>query len=132
MIYILKTAINGTHFEVPDTITTLAGGLINIHQQIQTIFIPTSVKELDVNFFTDNNNIVNIEIDSNNPNYLSENGKIYSKDKTILYLYYLNETTVDLSTEDIKTIESFSFRLCTNLESIILPEVLEKINKYLG
>ena len=130
MIYILKTAIKGTTFEVPNTVTKLTAGLIEIYQEIESIIIPASVTNIDMTFFTRNYNINNIEIDSNNPNYVSENGKIYSKDKTMLYLYYIKEQSVDISSENIKTIKTNAFDLCKNLETIILPETLEIIENH--
>ena len=61
---------------------------------------------------------------------MSENGRIYSKDKTILYLYYLNKETIDIRTETIKTIEHKAFEMCSNLKTINLPETLENIKMF--
>ena len=124
IIYITKTAITGNTFIIPSTIEKLGSHLIDQHTQIQKVIIPESVTSIDAYFLT--KYITEVEIAENNPNYVSADGKIYNKDKTILYLHYLNTENVTLE-EGIKQIGIYAFRLCTNLKQITLPESLEYI-----
>lgn len=129
MIYILPTAIanNQTTFTVPNTVTKLTANLINSYTQIQKVVIPASVTNITMSFFT--KNITEVEIDSNNLNYVSADGKIYNKDKTILYLHYLNKADVVIE-EGITTITGGAFGLCSDLENITLPNSLTRLDAH--
>lgn len=129
MIYILPTAIanNQTTFTVPNTVTKLTGNLINSYTQIQKVVIPASVTNITMSFFT--KNITEVEIDSNNLNYVSADGKIYNKDKTILNLHYLNKADVVIE-EGITTITGGAFGLCSDLENITLPNSLTRLDAH--
>lgn len=129
MIYILPTAIasNQTTFTVPSTVKELPARLISEFTQIRKIVIPASVTNINIQFFT--NNITEVEIASNNPNYVSSDGKIYNKNKTTLYLHYLNKPDVVLE-EGITTIAGQAFSSCSDLETIILPDSLTRLDAH--
>lgn len=129
MIYILPTAIatNQTTFTVPSTVKELPAGLINEFKHLRKVIIPASVTNINMAFFT--KNIIEIEIASNNPKYVSSDGKIYNKNKTRLYLHYLNKPDVVLE-EGITTIAGQAFSLCSDLETIILPDSLTGLDAH--
>lgn len=127
MIFISKSAISGSTFTVPDTVEKLTSGLINNYTQIQKVVIPVNITNIDFNFFQ--KNITEINIDVDNPNYISQDGKIYNKDKTILYLHYLDTENVTLE-EGIEKIETHAFRLCKKLKKLTLPDSLKGIESH--
>lgn len=129
IIYILPISIasNQTTFTVPNTVTKLTNSLINSYTQIQKVVIPASTTNISMGFFT--TNIKEVEIDSNNPNYVSSDGKIYNKDRTMLYLHYLNKSNVVLE-EGITTITGGAFGLCSDLENITLPNSLTRLDAH--
>lgn len=125
MLYISSSAITGDTFIVPDTVTTLAGNLLNSYTKVKVLEIPASVTSFSYEFFT--SNLIDIKIDENNPKYKVYNGGIYSKDETVLYYYFKNEATATFSDKLISLEHSSLSRGATNVENMILPESLEKI-----
>lgn len=64
-------------------------------------------------------------VDPANQNYSSENGILYSKDKTILYHYPPNNIKLELSS-NVKKIECYAFKK-TTIENLVIPDGVEEI-----
>lgn len=125
MIWVSKTAIEGTTFTVPNTVTTLEGGVINNYTNINKVVIPSATVNIDFEFFS--SNITEVTIDGGNPKYSVYQGGIYDIDKTVLYRYVANDVAVTLP-ERVEHIERFAFRGKTKtLTNIILPASLKSI-----
>lgn len=94
-----------------------------------TISIPESVEEIGDHAFSPCSNLQSITVDENNQNYLSQDGVLFTKDKTELVTFppghYLCEYTVP---NGVKTINNAAF--CdTHLTNIALPNGLETIEQ---
>ena len=126
---ILESAITNNTLSIPDTVVSLKDGQLNSFSQITTVNIPSSVESIHGRFFG-NNNITNINIDSNNPNFeVDQDGKaIYTKasqgDIEIIR-YFGNENSVKIK-EETKTISPFCFYY-KSLSQIELPDSITRI-----
>ena len=132
MVYILASAISEgqTVFEIPYGIVKISTFEPADIKDINKMVIPKSVTS--INFSSINKNVREIEVNSENEYYCSENGSVYSKDKTALCFYSikidgsdnLKEITIP---EGITTIRKHAFRQCSNVEKIDLPHSLTTI-----
>jgi len=78
-----------------------------------------SVKQLET---------VSITVDENNKAYCSENGFVFSKDKTKLIVYPASDKSETYVIPDtVKSISEGAFARCENLKSVIIPESVEFI-----
>lgn len=99
---------------------------------LDTVFIPAGVEDIDYqpegHRGVGDQSIVEFVVDSDNPYYYSENGAVYSKDKTILYGYSRNKTDkVFVVPNGVKIIDEGAFYACDDLQEIVLNEDLESI-----
>lgn len=97
---------------------------------LETINISAGVNNI-VGRFTECTALKNINVSEDNNTYCSENGILFSKDKTSLMLYPAgkNEKTYDIP-ESVSTIESCAFQKCVYLESIIISDNVTNIGVY--
>ena len=125
MLIILQSAVSGSTFKVPDTVTALSDGQINQFTNITKVEIPASVDNMYPTFIT--KNITEVEIDSNNKTYETDGKAIYTKDENnrTLVRYYKNEDSVNIE-KRIKKIGLQAFN-SKSLSSIELPDTLETI-----
>ena len=94
--------------------------------QIKKITIPESVIDIDSAAFFDCY-VESFEVSSDNPNYSSENGVLYNKDKTSLIRYPIKRTyTNTILCDSLTTIESYAF--CGMIGGrVVLPESVNTI-----
>jgi hypothetical protein len=125
----------------------------NFRSYLKTVFISNSVTNIDRYAFIISNNLTAITVDAGNTAYISEEGVLYTKDKTTLVAYpagktgavtisnsvtnigqaafYGNTNLVSIIIPDgITTIEMEAFSLCTNLASITIPSSVTSIGGY--
>ena len=129
IIIILESAIKDNTLTVPNTVASLKSGQLDSFSQITTVNIPSSVESIHGRFFG-NNNITNINIDSNNPNFeVDQEGKaIYTKasqgDIKIIK-YFGNENSIKIK-DETKIITQFCF-YNKSLSQIELPDSITRI-----
>lgn len=153
-----------TSFSVPDGVNKISNYAFS-DSKLKSIYISKSVKTLEMetyntsySFYTFSNcdELESINVDADNENYCSENGIIYSKNKTFLIKYppakkdksfiapntvlYVNTNAFnncnnlinikffEPTTDSFFYIDSLAFSNCNNLESVILPNLITEIN----
>ena len=90
---------------------------------LSSLTIPSSVSE-----FNDSISFYDIIIPSDNPNFIYEDGILYSTDKTILYLYPAEKTSESFEVpEGVKKIWAEAFWMNYNVKRITIPESVEYI-----
>jgi hypothetical protein len=114
------------------------------------ITIPKGVIEIEAFAFYECTSLVEINVDSDNSEYISENGILYSKDKTFLHTYPAGKTERSFTVPDnviticfgafscsvlnnviignnVESIGGSAFRGCTNLTELNIPDSVTKI-----
>lgn len=95
---------------------------------LESILIPSSVTNIGEGAFSDCDFLERIDVDQDNEAYISEDGVLYNKDKTILMQYPSRKPGGIF--EIPNTVEIISDKACMNaeyLEKVIIPESLVEI-----
>lgn len=163
-----------TSVTMPDSLTSIGNGAFDYCSLLSSITIPDGVKEIDSYAFEDCeklstikipsgvtyigygafsrcDNLRSITVDQNNKNYLSLDGILFNKDKTVLMQYPVGAvkstytvpstvaeidnmafeestlTTVKLP-DGLKRIHHRAFNDCRNLRNITIPDTVTHIN----
>jgi hypothetical protein len=118
---------------------------------LTTVTIPSSVTIIGYLAFFGGYNLISFDVDLNNPNYSSDSGILFNKNKSTIIQYpyakigssytipntvttigdraffrCLNLTTMDIP-NGVVTIESTAFYFCTNLTNVTLPNNITTI-----
>jgi len=115
--------------EIPNSVTKLYGNVFSGCSNLTKVNIPATLTRVGVGIFAGCVNLSNISVDSENADFLSENGILYSKDKKTLYAYptaagnYVIPSTVT-------TIHGSAFRGCSQLTNITIPSEVTSIGSY--
>lgn len=123
------TSLN--QINIPNTVTKLSERAFKDCTSLKGIYIPASVAEISIEAFYMCTNLENITVDSNNLQYCSVDGVLYTKDKSELVCYPLGRAAEQFSIPTtVKKIGAESFYGCENLKSIIIPISVETIGGY--
>ena len=144
-----------TTVTIPESITSIGDYAFMACSSLISIEIPKSVDMIGKDVFTKCSSLESIIVNSNNPNYSSDdNGILYNKDKTILICCPENvgngitEFTIPnlveeigenafeecrklikiIIKESVKKIGNSAFSECTKLESITIPDSVTSID----
>ena len=129
------TAYNGsaTNLEIPSTyddytISEIAA--CAIPNTVESIVLPKTIENVNANTFNYATSLKSITVAANNSYYCSENGILYSSDKTQLVRCPIGIENKNVVVEDgILELCDYAFYK-TNLASITLPSTLKTIGSY--
>ncbi len=97
---------------------------------LKTISLPASATEVQPGFVSYTTALTSIEVDPANTKYASENGVLFSKDKTVLIAYPANKSAGSYTIPSTVTnIEQYAFNT-TTLTSITIPSSVTTITGY--
>ena len=116
-----------TELNIPDTVTILGGGSLEVTPNLKVINIPSSITNINTTF--NSSTIKEINVDSENQNYASINGNLYDKKIETLIRYCSNENTVTLPST-VKRISSYAFLGQSNIKNINLPDSLLTLDNF--
>jgi hypothetical protein len=123
----------GASFTIPDSVTTISTYGFYCLVNLQTVNIGANVTSMDNAFNIDctPSSIAEIVIDPNNPNYSSQDGVFFNKNKTTLLIYPYGKNGTNYSVpSSVTTIRSSAFERNPFLESLTLPNGLTRIGTY--
>ena len=136
--------------DIPSSVIRIENNAFFLCNNLSSVWIPSNVSYLDVEAFIYCKNLNAINVSSDNPNYTSVNGVVFSKDKTKLCLFPSGRTgyysvpehvtcigenafytslisTVHIS-NSVREIEGWAFSYCKKLTGITIPNSISKIN----
>lgn len=119
--------------ELPEGLSEIGSGAFENCSEINSIRLPASVSIIGASSFKLMDSLESIDVDPDNPFYVSIDGNLYNKAKTklIRYCYGSNKTDFVLPSS-VKTIGDSAFNVFnsyTNLSSVTLNEGLSYIEK---
>ncbi|MBE6750417.1 MAG: leucine-rich repeat domain-containing protein [Ruminococcaceae bacterium] len=121
---------NLTSIEIPDSVTSIDASAFERCESLVNITIGGSVKSIDGRAFDFCNNLTSINVDSNNPNFLSEDGILFNKDKTNLIRCPAGKNATTYTIPDsVKNICNKAFYGCRSLKSITIPDSVTSIGE---
>lgn len=107
---------------IPDSVRSIGDLTFAECIALENIIIPSRVTVIGTALFQSCNSLTNIEVAADNPNYCSENGVLFNKDKTELHCY---PSAKDAKTYQIPNsvihIKVNAFYHCTELTNITIP-----------
>ena len=122
-----------TEANIPDSIngvavTSIAAEAFCGCPILSVIRIPAGVTHIEGDFCHSSNVLTAIEVAEKNPNYVSVDGALFTKDKKTLIRCpgVSGEYTVP---NGVTTIEAFAFSHCSALENLILPSSLTAVKE---
>ena len=138
--YALSELPNVKFFTLPSTLTTIGEGAFQSCSSLTSISIPASVTLIGKKIDDDNSlhnpfeycpNLTEIDVDVNNPNYVSVDGVLYDKHQTSLLAYPAGKDGASFVVPNtVATICEAAFTNCYNLESVTLQEGLDEIEGF--
>mgnify|MGYP002857011569 FL=1 len=114
---------------LPDHLQSLGDGAFATCGLSGSMFIPASVSEIGYGAFLETA-LEAIEVDPDNPNYVSVDGVLFTKDmKTLLQYPERRPGSIYEVPDGTEQFSSISFFSCTELESVFLPASLREIDE---
>ncbi len=121
--YAFLNCTNLLDFDIPKNITCIGEGAFSNCDRLTDIYIPESTMYIGNSAFSKSRLIKKITVSENNENYSSQDGVLFSKDKTILIQYPANMDNISYVVPDtVKTIGAYAFSDCIRLINILIPD----------
>ena len=99
-------------------------------RKMVSINIPKSVTNIGAEAFNNCSSLATINVENENAVYMSEDGVLFNKDKTILICYPGRKSGEYTIPDGVTTIEDNAFEYCYNLTSVIIPASVTTIGYY--
>ncbi|MCL2061833.1 MAG: leucine-rich repeat domain-containing protein [Firmicutes bacterium] len=110
-----------TSITIPNSVTSIWGYAFRNCTGLTSIIIPNSVTAIGSSAFLGCTGLTSILVDANNPNFSSENGVLFNKNKTTLIAYPAGITGAYVIPNSVTSIGQDAFYGCTGLTSITIP-----------
>jgi hypothetical protein len=107
---------------IPDNVTTIDDNAFWGCKSLTSIIISDSVTSIGDCAFWDCKSLTSINVAGNNPNYSSEAGVLFDKNKTTLILCPQGKTGYYTIPDSVTIIGKSAFEDCKSLTSIIIPD----------
>ncbi|AKT46804.1 hypothetical protein ADJ67_03350 [Eubacterium sulci ATCC 35585] len=117
-----------TTFDIPYDVQYIEQSAFESCDSLESVFIPDSVEGLGNNIFIGCENLIDINVDCSNQNYMDIDGVLYSKDGTHLIYYPQGKIEKNFDIPyDVQYIEHSAFESCDSLESVFIPDSVIKV-----
>jgi hypothetical protein len=121
----------GVSFVVPDSVTSIGIEAFYYSPNLEKITISRNVSSIDKSAFFACDNLSEIYVDNDNKYFITDNGILYSKDKTVLYKYPAKKKESSFLIKDsVINIWDSAFANSTNLESVTIPNSVKNIGEH--
>lgn len=118
-----------TSIILPNSLITIGEMAFNYCACLKQINIPSSVTSISNDAFLYCNSLIKITVDDNNTSYYSEDGVLYSKDKTKMIRYPAGkENDKFVIPSNVNVIEKFALLGCENLTTVTIPNSISNID----
>lgn len=133
--YIGRSAFDGCEnlesITLPEGLTEIGKNAFACCWSLKTIAIPDSVEKIGKGAFLKCNGVTAFTVGGNNPNFTSENGVLFNRDKTVLIQYPAAKAESSYTVPDgVTTISESAFQNSTALMDITIPAFVISIERY--
>ena len=119
---------NLTSITIPGSVTSIGKYAFSGCESLISVTIPKSVTKISYNVFNGCTSLTAINVATENQNYVSVNGVLYNKDKTVLICYPAGKKDKNYKIPDgVTSIGSFAFNGCASFTSITIPSSVTSI-----
>ena len=120
-----------TSIEIPNSVISIGDGAFSFCESLTSIEIPDSVTSIGNRAFEYCRKLEQINVSSSNPNYMSIDGNLYTKDGKILVQYAIGKHENEFYIPDgVMIIKDCAFEECRNLTKITISDSVTNIGNY--
>lgn len=115
---------------IPESVTSIGDSAFSGCECLTTIYLPDTVTDIGNSAFNGCKNLIAVSVSDNNENYLSEDGVLYNKEKSVIIDYPDGKPGEYIIPNTIIAISDDEFSNCVNMTSVIIPESVKSIGEY--
>ncbi|MDE6304564.1 MAG: leucine-rich repeat domain-containing protein [Paramuribaculum sp.] len=116
--------------DIEYTLTTIRNYAFSSCSALASIEIPNSVTTIGEAAFSNCRNLIEINVDSENQNYSSEDGVLFNKYKSNLIQYPAGKEGSYNIPSTVEAIGDYAFQGCSSLTSVEIPNSVTTIENY--
>ena len=122
-----------TSLEIPASVTEIGDrAFLNCHS-LERIQIPAGILSIGYGAFSCCDKLTEIPVAATNPNYVSTDGVLYTRDMQTLICYPAGKEGSYFRVPDgVSAIEYWAFGDCKNLTEVVIPFGVESLNRTFG
>ncbi len=120
-----------TSITLPNSLKTIESEAFALCSNLTTVTIPKSVTSIYRSPFSGCPNLTEIIVEEGNSKYVSVNGVLFDKDKTLLICYPAGSSATSYTIPNtVEKIGTYAFNRCSKLTSITISDSVNYINSY--
>ena len=116
-----------SEYVIPNSVTNIGDFAFYGCTSLTIVRIPNSVISILLGTFDDCTSLTSIDVEKDNPTYLSQDGVLFNKDKSELITYPAGKTDSTYIIPDGVTIIAHAFDSCKNLTRVTIPNSVTNI-----